>query len=540
MADPSTSSPFATDGYVFEYTIPFAKQLPPEGFTVDWVDWGPTPCECVVIPRVGTPEAFAQIQSVVKFEYIDEQGQPDADAAQLLPQPGDLKKGLYKLTFVVEPYHTESARDVAKSALYDRNGSFRLRAKLKWANLIEKLIDNLAVGGNAPTGVGGLLASLPAAAQGPARKSGTAVGKVKLVLEPPPPVIWSDDLPPDEHERRVTVDTSSEEGAEFEVRLYEYDKDAKKYRQTDEVLDASVESVDPFSFEVTSEIGKVTVKSTGPASDPEQDDPEKLWDKPKGWITLTRSSQASGPKAFNEPFKIPIYLAPPCRISWTWWPTDAAANGSAAEGNEDAPIYLTLDGTDRHGFRLQFRCERKTENGYVAQDADFTQYLAPDEPRVTPAVLTMVDGLPWDRKPPADLKLADTGWRTQNLKDTSLLSQLPIETSIRVRAWGGKITQHYPANAGSPAHRPDTDPPKAPQLAVRKIPLILVPASSSSSSSSSSSPGKIHLRVRVRPRDLDKSAGGQISCQGAPMTLKDPSVIDAFIKSFDIYIDLNQ
>ena len=49
---------------------------------------------------------------------------------------------------------------------------------------------------------------------------------------------------------------------------------------------------------------------------------------------------------------------------------------------------------------------------------------------------------------------------------------------------------------------------------------------------------KAHLKIRVRPSDLDK-AGGELSCNGVKMMLTEASIVDSFVKEFEIYMDIS-
>jgi len=297
MADPSASTPFGTAGYQPEYQVPFAKQLPPEGFTTDWVDWGPVPCECMVFPRSGGNQ-FAQIQSVDSFGYVDDQGQADPDASQVFPQPQKVLKGPYKVQFEVEPYKTDSARSLAKDALRDRNGVFILKAKLKAALLFQ----GMTVGSAGFGGVGSLIGG----------KSVPAFGKARLKLEPPKPVIWSDGTDIANGQKRVTVDTSKDEGTEFPADYYVYDAGSQKYQPTNEVLDVAVSCDFPVTFTVESLPGKIRVKSSRViVGNKMPDDSGSMFkDTPVGEVTISRKTGATGGPPLNDSLKIPVYYKP--------------------------------------------------------------------------------------------------------------------------------------------------------------------------------------------------------------------------------------
>jgi hypothetical protein len=157
-------------------------------------------------------------------------------------------------------------------------------------------------------------------------------------------------------------------------------------------------------------------------------------------------------------------------IRWKWWPLEKSADGSIREGamEENTPITVDLDGTDRHGFRLQLRREKKQKTGYVRADSDFTHYLAPEEDRVTFKVLAP-EKIPWKLDPSENQQQIETTWWAQKLDaNASLLNELPIETTIRVRAWPNRsIVRHRSGD------RPLTNPDDAGQLATREIPLVL-------------------------------------------------------------------
>ncbi|MBI5685812.1 MAG: hypothetical protein HZC54_12120 [Verrucomicrobia bacterium] len=156
-------------------------------------------------------------------------------------------------------------------------------------------------------------------------------------------------------------------------------------------------------------------------------------------------------------------------IKWRWWPLQRDEKGGEIEGEpeENTPIRLEIDGSNRHGFRLEVWREKKEKKGYVRAESDFSHYLAPEEPRVSFKIVKP-NPIPWEIKEGEDQRQIKTTWWAETLADDSFLKELPINTTIRVRAWPkDNIKKHRSGE------RPITEPREAPQLAMREIPLKL-------------------------------------------------------------------
>jgi hypothetical protein len=161
------------------------------------------------------------------------------------------------------------------------------------------------------------------------------------------------------------------------------------------------------------------------------------------------------------------------RIHWEWQPLLRDANGVVTDdGPAPSPntaIEVNVDGTNTHGFRLHLkREERQKDGGFKGVDADFVHYLSPDHKLKDMSVLELVPR-PWDLKEGENKQEITTFWWTQDLTpDNDILTQLPIDTTIRVRAYPDHcIKQHVEGR------RPVTEPPNVAPVAIREIPLRL-------------------------------------------------------------------
>lgn len=157
-------------------------------------------------------------------------------------------------------------------------------------------------------------------------------------------------------------------------------------------------------------------------------------------------------------------------IRWKWWPLERDENGAVVAGKpeENTPVRIEIDGTDLHGFKLEVWREKKGPKGYERQESDFTHYLAPEEPRVSFKIVKPKP-VPSDIEAGKDQSEIETIWWAQKLDEgEAILKDLPIDTTIRVRAWPASSIRKHRLN-----DRPLTTPDDAPQLAVREIPLKL-------------------------------------------------------------------
>ncbi|MBF6650994.1 hypothetical protein [Methylobacter sp. BlB1] len=184
-------------------------------------------------------------------------------------------------------------------------------------------------------------------------------------------------------------------------------------------------------------------------------------------ILLTAKAEPHPKQLFKRRGIVTINLN---SIRWKWTPLVRDKHGNIEKGaaEENTPIEVPVDGTNSQGFELELWLEKRQESGYLRAESDFTHYLAPEEPRVTFAVLAP-EKIPWKDLAPAENQQVTTTWWTQNLEeDANLLKELPIETTIRVLAWPEhSIVRHRRDE------KPLTNPADAAQLATREIPLML-------------------------------------------------------------------
>jgi len=173
----------------------------------------------------------------------------------------------------------------------------------------------------------------------------------------------------------------------------------------------------------------------------------------------------SGPREVTRHGRVKINLN---TIRWTWTPLIRDREGAPAIQNGDeqdnTPIEVDIDGTDKNGFRLEVERGVLREDGeYEAAKSDFTHYLSPDG-KVDNNVI-FLEPEPWDPKIQPTQQIVTTWW-TKNLPPThEVLSKLPIETSIRVQAFPEhKIKKRAPRKYL---------PEDIPRLAIREIPLRL-------------------------------------------------------------------
>jgi hypothetical protein len=155
-------------------------------------------------------------------------------------------------------------------------------------------------------------------------------------------------------------------------------------------------------------------------------------------------------------------------IRWTWTPLIRDREGTPAVENGDAqdntPIEVNVDGTDKNGFRLEVeRGVLRPDGEYEAAKSDFTHYLSPDG-KVNKDILFLAPE-PWDSAIQPTQQIV-TNWWTKNLPvDHPLLNNLPMETSIRVQAFKENSIEK---------RAPGIYLPKGlPILAIREIPLQL-------------------------------------------------------------------
>ena len=155
-------------------------------------------------------------------------------------------------------------------------------------------------------------------------------------------------------------------------------------------------------------------------------------------------------------------------IRWTWTPLIREKEGAPGVQNgdeqDDTPIEVVIDGTDKNGFRLEVERGVLQENGeYEAAKSDFTHYLSPDG-KVNQDVL-FLDPVPWDPGIQPTQQIVTTWW-TKNLPaDHPLLNNLPMETSIRVQAFPEHSIQKRAPKIYLPGDLP--------RLAIRELPLHL-------------------------------------------------------------------
>jgi hypothetical protein len=155
-------------------------------------------------------------------------------------------------------------------------------------------------------------------------------------------------------------------------------------------------------------------------------------------------------------------------IRWTWTPLIRDREGAPAVQNGDAqddtPIEVDIDGTDKNGFRLEVERGVLREDGeYEAAKSDFTHYLSPDG-KVNQDILFLTPE-PWDPTIQPTQQIVTTWW-TKNLPaDHPLLNNLPMETSIRVQAF----KEHSIKKRAPKKYLPED----LPRLAIRELPLHL-------------------------------------------------------------------
>lgn len=177
--------------------------------------------------------------------------------------------------------------------------------------------------------------------------------------------------------------------------------------------------------------------------------------------------EPSDPDNVERPGALTINLN---RIKWEWHPLLFGAKGAHEKAGETVandPIEVKMDGTDLNGFALKLTLEKRQANGeYGPSSADFTHYLAPAEHKIDYSILTPVP-IPSEVK--GSQRQIDTIWRTGVLeKDAPILAKLPVETTLRVRAYPGESIREHREGAA-----PRTQPPDLKALAVREIPLRL-------------------------------------------------------------------
>ncbi|MBS0659022.1 MAG: hypothetical protein JSR82_12345 [Verrucomicrobia bacterium] len=180
-----------------------------------------------------------------------------------------------------------------------------------------------------------------------------------------------------------------------------------------------------------------------------------------------RKEKETDPDDLERPGALTINLN---RLKWEWQALTFGAKGEPQRAGDvvaNDPIEVKMDGSDQNGFRLRLTLEKRQANGqYSSVEADFTHYLAPAERRIDDQVLAPV---PKPATLTGDQRQIETTWRTVALpKDAPLLQKLPVETTLRVRAYpAGSIRRHRDNEA------PITEPANAAAVAVREIPLRL-------------------------------------------------------------------
>lgn len=180
-----------------------------------------------------------------------------------------------------------------------------------------------------------------------------------------------------------------------------------------------------------------------------------------------RKEQPTDPDNIERPGALTINLN---RLKWEWQALTFGTKGEPQRTGEvvaNDPIEVKMDGSDQNGFRLRLTLEKRQPNGqYAAAEADFTHYLAPAEHGIDDHVLVPV---PKPSTIEGDQRQIETVWRTVALaQDAPLLQKLPVETTLRVRAYPAHSIQHHREN-----YRPITKPTELAAVAVREIPLRL-------------------------------------------------------------------
>ena len=190
---------------------------------------------------------------------------------------------------------------------------------------------------------------------------------------------------------------------------------------------------------------------------------------PFRFVVGIQKKSENDPDTIERPGELRINLN---RITWRWIGLVRDAKGKAVEEGdeqENTTIEVPVDGTDTRGFRLTLELEERQKNGdYQHKEADFTHYLSPSVHEVGFNVLKP-DPIPWEIGAKKSKRQITTDWWTQKLDPGSeLLNKLPIDTTIRVRAYpGSSIQSHRDGKA------PVTNPPDLGQHAMREIPLRL-------------------------------------------------------------------
>lgn len=303
MADPVKSA-------VNEYEIPFAKALPEGVFTPEWVDWESKPACCFVIPDPRQPDQLAKIVIAEGFQYVDAQGNPDRDGELVFGTPQNVKLSIEKLRFDVLVANSDAARQSAKKALKNRSGEFHLKVKLRSARQIITGLQNVAI---PMAGVGAMGGAISGAIAGLSTKSVPARGAIKLRLEHPKPVIWSEAAPAPDGTKRVTVDTADTAGTSFPVCLWEYKTDEEIYKRADETLEQETKGdfAVAVGFKVQVETKQINVKSERLIVGDRLIAGKKFLSQTLiATLGLTRRPVPGCPKPLNEPFDVPVYYQP--------------------------------------------------------------------------------------------------------------------------------------------------------------------------------------------------------------------------------------
>lgn len=185
-------------------------------------------------------------------------------------------------------------------------------------------------------------------------------------------------------------------------------------------------------------------------------------------ITAQVESHRSTPQHAKRQAKLTINLN---SIRWKWTPLVRDDKGVVSEDGptqENTTIEVKIDGTDRHGFRLELeRLVWVEDDGLDHEEADFVHYLSPDH-KCDFKVLCPKQ-IPWEIPEGENQRQVTTEWWAQALPaGHEILARLPVETTIRVRAYqANSIRKHVSGGA------PKREPPDAPMLATREIPLQL-------------------------------------------------------------------
>ena len=304
------------------YTIPCDIQDPPD---LSRIEWRETPVKCLVRQMHGAAGFAVKIDKVV-----DEIKNPSKGVFSIKPPKGIIE-GFSHVTFTVQV-------DAKKTKAYLKREyhPFLIEVKVE--------VDPLNMGL-----LGGALPPLIATAVNKATKKPQVIGKTRIGIEFPPPLIWIPETPAVRAEARKTSISSAEaSGTRCNVNLLQYNKQAEKYEPGNEELEITLtKNEHKVQFEIAQiDASGFYLKTKRVIIGSRLIDAKDSFEK-AGEIAIARK-KTNKPPAGNQPMKVLV----------DYQPIPSATISAKIFVNErEAPIG-SYEALTVSGERVQIRCPK--------------------------------------------------------------------------------------------------------------------------------------------------------------------------------------